>query len=280
MHKQKIISIITIACLCSIILIPIGIVLMWFSTPWKKMLKSILSGVLGILYIALVTLILLLEPSYNTSGVSLPISYNQGYTAFEQSTKSPSKQKDSDEEQKNTKEEKSKKKTESEDEGKNITGIKKSSGTRKLNQASLSLLFFLLIFLLIIRQNLKAKKKTGYENPYVDTGLYKLPLSDDAKIPMVHFLRLKLNPSEKILFATETNKKDDEGDFVVTNQRIAFFSLSERGEIPLKNLESVSSVSNTVIQLISGDRKYFFFLPESQVKYALAIIRWAFKKIS
>jgi len=29
-----------------------------------------------------------------------------------------------------------------------------------------------------------------------------------------------------------------------------------------------------------GEQKYYIFLPESQMKYALAIVRWAFSRIA
>ena len=161
--------------------------------------------------------------------------------------------------------------------------MKKQSG-RTLGRSFYVFLFFLIILILILWRNFHgAAKKDVYENPYVDTNLYKLPLADDAKIPLVHFLRLKLNPEEKILFATETVQKDNEGDFVVTNQRAVIFSKTGASEIPLSSLTAVLSVSNSVMQLTNngeeGEQKAYVFLPESQMKYALAIVRWAFSKV-
>jgi hypothetical protein len=128
---------------------------------------------------------------------------------------------------------------------------------------------------------LKAKKKKGgYENPYVDTTQYKLPLVEDAKMPMVHFLKLKMNAGEKIYYATETVQKDNQGDFVVTNQRVVVFGKSGDYEFPMNALTAVSSVSNSVMLLTCGDRKYYIFMPENQMKYALAVIRWAYSKVT
>ena len=161
--------------------------------------------------------------------------------------------------------------------------VKKQSG-RTLGRSFYAFLFFLIILILILWRNFHgAAKKDVYENPYVDTNLYKLPLAEDAKTPLVHFLRLKLNPDEKILYATETVQKDNEGDFVVTNQRAVIFSKTGASEIPLSSLTAVLSVSNSVMQLTNngeeGEQKAYVFLPESQMKYALAIVRWAFSKV-
>ena len=140
-----------------------------------------------------------------------------------------------------------------------------------------------MILLLVLWRNFhSAAKKDDYENPYVDTNLYKLPLADDAKIPLVHFLRLKLNQNEKILYATETTQKDNEGDFVVTNQRAVIFGKEGITELALSDLSAILSISNSVMQVTSdgqeGEQKYYIFLPESQMKYALAIVRWAFSR--
>ena len=83
MQKNKLFSIITIACFCSIVLIPVGLALMWYMTGWKKKRKIIITAAGTLLYGTLVALILLVEPSYNTGGVSLPFKYSGGETAFD-----------------------------------------------------------------------------------------------------------------------------------------------------------------------------------------------------
>ena len=65
---------------------------MWFSTDWKKKRKFLLSGIFTVLYLGIVVLLLLLEPSYNTSGVSVPINYGAGETAYENSIVTPGKE--------------------------------------------------------------------------------------------------------------------------------------------------------------------------------------------
>ena len=284
MQKSKLFSIITIACFCSIVLIPIGLALMWFMTSWKKKRKIIISVAGGLLYTSLVALILLIEPSYNTGGVSLPFKYSGGETAFESSVNpGKSSKKDKKTAPESDKKKKSDKNQEESEEERLPRSVKKQSG-RTLGRSFYVFLFFLVILILILWRNFRgAAKKDLYENPYVDTNLYKLPLADDAKLPLVHFLRLKLNPEEKILYATETVQKDNEGDFVVTNQRVAIFSKGGVCEIPLSSLAAILSVSNSVMQLTSngeeGEQKAYVFLPESQMKFALAIVRWAFSKV-
>ncbi len=284
MQKSKLFSIITIACFCSIVLIPVGLALMWFMTSWKKKRKIIITAAGTVLYSSLVALILLVEPSYNTGGVSLPFKYSGGETAFESSVNpGKSSKKDKKAAPESDKKKKSDENKENTDEERLPRSVKKQSG-RTLGRSFYVFLFFLIILILILWRNFHgAAKKDVYENPYVDTNLYKLPLADDTKTPLVHFLRLKLNPDEKILYATETVQKDNEGDFVVTNQRAVIFSKTGASEISLSSLTAVLSVSNSVMQLTSngeeGEQKAYVFLPESQMKYALAIVRWAFSKV-
>ena len=284
MQKNKLFSIITIASFCSIVLIPVGLALMWFMTSWKKKRKIIITAAGTVLYSSLVALILLVEPSYNTGGVSLPFKYSGGETAFESSVNpGKSSKKDKKTAPESDKKKKSDENKENTDEERLPRSVKKQSG-RTLGRSFYAFLFFLIILILILWRNFHgAAKKDVYENPYVDTNLYKLPLAEDAKTPLVHFLRLKLNPDEKILYATETVQKDNEGDFVVTNQRAVIFSKTGASEIPLSSLTAVLSVSNSVMQLTSngeeGEQKAYVFLPESQMKYALAIVRWVFSKV-
>ena len=285
MQRDKVLSIITIICFCSIVLIPLGLALMWFMTAWKKKRKIIITGAGSLLYIAIVAFILLLEPSYNTGGVSLPFKYSGGETAYDAPANPgrPSK-KEKKISPASDKKQKSEKSSDEPYEERLPRSVKRQSG-RSLGRAFYVFLFFLVILILVLWRNFRAAgKKTGYENPYVDTNLYKLPLTAESKTPLVHFQRLKLNQNEKILYATETVQKDNEGDFVVTDKRVAIFSKTGTSELPLSSLTAVLSVSNSVMQLTAageeGEQKYYIFLPENQMKYALAIVRWAFGKIA
>ena len=275
MQRDKIISIITIACFASVVFIPIGIVLACFFTDWSKKRKIIISAISGVVYVVIVTLLLVLEPVNNgDGGVVLPFGSGEGTVAIENGQKRKSKGNEILETE-NQIEEKNEEQDEQKEE---IRKKPKKVETRRLGRAGFSVLFFLLMLFLIIWQNLKAKNKRQVENPYVDTELYRLPLHSGSKMPMVHFLRLRLHENEVIYYATETNKKDDEGDLVVTNERIVIYSATENVEIPLGELEGVASVTNTVIQIFTEEKKYYVFMDASQIKYALAVIRWAYKK--
>ena len=283
MQRDKVFSIITIACFCTILLIPIGLALMWFQTKWKTKRKIIITSAGSLLYIAIVAFVLLLEPSYNTGGVSLPFKYSGGETAYEASANPgrPSK-KDKKVSPASDKKQKSDSEQSEAEEERVPRSVKKQSG-RALGRGFYIFLFFVIVMILILWRNFRsAGKKDEYENPYVDTNLYKLPLADDAKMPLVHFLRLKAAQGEKILYATETVQKDNEGDFVVTDKRVVIFSKTGTTEVPLTALSAVLSVSNSVMQLIAsgeeGEQKYYVFLPESQMKFALAIVKWAYSK--
>ena len=285
MQRDKVLSIITIICFCSIVLIPLGLALMWFMTAWKKKRKIIITGAGSLLYIAIVAFVLLLEPSYNTGGVSLPFKYKGGETAYD-APANPGRlnRKEKKISPVSDKKQKSEKSAENPDEERLPRSVKKQGG-RVLGRSFYVFLFFFIISILVLWRNFRAAgKKSDYENPYVDTNLYKLPLTEDAKIPMVHFLRLKTNPGERILYATETTQKDNEGDFVVTDKRTVIFSKTGTKEIPLSSLSAVLSVSNSVMQLTvageEGEQKHYIFMPASQMRYALAIVRWAFGKIA
>jgi len=95
---------------------------------------------------------------------------------------------------------------------------------------------------------------------------------------MVHFLRLELNENEKLNFATETNQKGNEGNFVVTNQRAVIFSVQENVEIPLEAITGISSATSTVLVIATTEKKYYVFMPENQMKYAIAVLKWTAKK--
>lgn len=266
--KTRAASIISIACFISILFIPIGIVTMLYMTNWKKKLKIILSAGLTVLYAALVYFFLILEPANVSGGLKLPVKTTGTSQVVVTDTENDLSQDNQ-------------KQTEDEDEPE----LKLPKVTRKRQKSGpgrtfYTVMFFLFMLFLIIWQNIKnSKKKSVYENPYVDTGKYKLPLADDARMPMVHFLKLRMNANEKIYYATETTQKDNQGDFVVTNQRVVVFSAGGDYEFPLEALTAISSVSNSVMLLTSGERKYYIFMPENQMKYALAVVRWAVSKL-
>ena len=277
MQRNKTFSIITIICFCSVIFIPIGLVLMWYSTQWSKKRKFILSGIMTIVYIAIVCFLMLFEPNQSGSGSGLPFGngnqnvesqyeseHHKSSKKAKQSGANPSAKENEDIFQK---------------ENSKLPKKVQKGESKALGKSFYTIMFFLFMLFIIIWQNLKAKKKTGnYENPYVDTKKYKLPLDANFKIPTVHFTKIELEENEKIIFATETTQKNQEGDFVVTDKRIIVLGKSENYEIPLQELASVSSVTNSVMQITSGTQKYYIFVPENQMKFAVATVHWILEK--
>ena len=269
MSKSKLFSIITIACFVSILCIPIGIVLMIYYTSWKKKTKVILTLSLTAFYAALFAFFFLIKPAYNTSGVGLPFGSNSGYTAFDSGSSaggrsggglsSSGKPKDNP------------------SGGERLPKKVKEGQGKKSKSFIYPILFFLFMLLLIVWQNIRSKGKSNYENPYVDTNKYKLPLAPDSKMPMVHFLHLDLHEGEKIYFATETNQKDNEGNLIITNQRVAILSKTQNEDIIIGTVTSVASTTSTVMCITAQEKKYYIFLHENQIKYALAVLKWAAK---
>ncbi|MCI6187990.1 MAG: hypothetical protein MR739_12625 [Spirochaetia bacterium] len=278
MQRNKTFSIITIICFCSVIFIPIGLVLMWYSTQWSKKRKFILSGIMTIVYVAIICFLMLFEPNQSGSGSGLPFGNgNQNVESQYESEKQKSAKKA-------TQSGANPSAKENEDifqkENSKLPKKVQKGESKALGKSFYTIMFFLFMLFIIIWQNLKAKKKTdSYENPYVDTKKYKLPLDANFKIPTVHFTKIELDENEKIIFATETTQKNQEGDFVVTDKRIIVLGKSENYEILLQELSAVSSITNSVMQISSDERKYYIYVPENQMKYAIAIVRWAYAQI-
>ena len=275
MSKSKLFSIVTIACFVSILCIPIGIVLMLYYTQWKKKTKIILTLALTAFYAGLIALVFFVHPAYNTSGLSLPFGSNSGYTAFDSGSGAKGG---------------GSKKSSSAAKGKNQNNQNQSNSERvpksvQQGEGKVSskiiypILFFGFMLLLIIVQNMRNKGKSKYENPYVDTNKYKLPLTPDSHLPMVHFLKLEQNEGEKIYYATETTQKGNEGNLAITNQRVAILTLTDGVEIPIDCVVSASATTSTVMTIGAKfddvEKKYYVFMPENQMKYAIAVLKWA-----
>ena len=277
MQRNKTFSIITIICFCSVIFIPIGLVLMWYSTQWSKKRKFILSGIMTIVYIAIVCFLMLFEPNQSGSGSGLP--FGKGNQNVESQYESEHHKSSKKVKQSGTNPSGNEQKDNFPKEKEKLPKKVQKGESKALGKSFYTIMFFLFMLFIIIWQNLKAKKKTGnYENPYVDTKKYKLPLDANFKIPTVHFTKIELEENEKIIFATETTQKNQEGDFVVTDKRIIVLGKSENYEIPLQELATVSSVTNSVMQITSGTQKYYIFVPENQMKFAVATVHWILEK--
>ena len=277
MQRNKTFSIITIICFCSVIFIPIGLVLMWYSTQWSKKRKFILSGIMTIVYVAIICFLMLFEPNQSGSGTGLP--FGKGNQNVESQYESEHDKSSKKAKQSGTNPSGNEQKDNFPKEKEKLPKKVQRGESKALGKSFYTIMFFLFMLFIIIWQNLKAKKKTGnYENPYVDTKKYKLPLDANFKIPTVHFTKIELEENEKIIFATETTQKNQEGDFVVTDKRIIVLGKSENYEIPLQELATVSSVTNSVMQITSGTQKYYIFVPENQMKFAVATVHWILEK--
>lgn len=277
MQRNKTFSIITIICFCSVIFIPIGLVLMWYSTQWSKKRKFILSGIMTIVYVAIICFLMLFEPNQSGSGSGLP--FGKGNQNVESQYESEPDKSSKKAKQSGTNPSGNEKEDNFPKEKEKLPKKVQKDESKALGKSFYTIMFFLFMLFIIIWQNLKAKKKTGnYENPYVDTKKYKLPLDANFKIPTVHFTKIELEENEKIIFATETTQKNQEGDFVVTDKRIIVLGKSENYEIPLQELATVSSVTNSVMQITSDTQKYYIFVPENQMKFAVATVHWILEK--
>ena len=277
MDRKKVFSIITIVCFASIIFIPIGLVLMCYFTDWKRKKKVIIGAIMTVLYILPVVIILNLQPANNTSGVNLPGNFDAGSTQFESNGKS---RVDPDGEYELVDGiGKSEIENPEDLEGMTLPSTIKKEGRNKASRWLFPVIFFVIMLILIIIQNIKsAKHPDGYDNPYVDVKKYKIPIEDESSFPTVHYLKINHNPGELIFYATETIEKDNEGDFVVSNQRVVISNKRGTVSYEIKELTVASSVSNNVMMLASGNEKNYIFLPENQMKYALGIVRYAYKK--
>lgn len=288
MQRKKVFSIITIACFASIIFIPIGLVLMFYFTDWKKKSKIITGAVMTVLFISVAVLLSRLDAakSKNVSSEKSAISMeyvsgngNGEYNIDENGNIPGDVQVTAKGGNDKTDKSKSSGSYTSKNETRELPSTIKKSNNKKQARWLFPLLFFLTMLLIIIIQNIRSmKKRTSYDNPYVDVKKYKLPLDDNSVLPMVHFLKLNTNKGETILYATETNQKDNEGNFVITNERVVIYNKTSTVSYKINELTTASSISDTVMLLTAGNEKNYLFLPDSQMKYALGVIRYAYNK--
>ena len=161
--SKNVTSIITIVCLASIILIPIGLAVMWTSTKWKTKLKVILSSVLGPLYIAGIIFMLLFEPADNKNGLPLPIQYSEGQSQTDSLITTKGENLELPENDNNNSRKKSKdKKNQSEPDEEQLPLSLKRNKNGKSGRLFYSILFFLFMLFLIIWQNIRNNKKPRY----------------------------------------------------------------------------------------------------------------------
>ena len=154
MQRNKTFSIITIICFCSVIFIPIGLVLMWYSTQWSKKRKFILSGIMTIVYVAIVCFLMLFEPNQSGSGSGLPFGngnqnvesqyeseHHKSSKKATQSGANPSAKENEDIFQK---------------ENSKLPKKVQKGESKALGKSFYTIMFFLFMLFIIIWQNLKA----------------------------------------------------------------------------------------------------------------------------
>ena len=115
----------------------------------------------------------------------------------------------------------------------------------------------------------------GYKNPYVDTNLYKLPLTEKSKLPPVNYPAFKPQNDETLYFATETSQKNNEGVFLITSQRCINKNITQNYEISLKDIKGVKEVSNSAIMIETDKEKNYILLNSTQVKITTEVLNWA-----
>lgn len=135
--------------------------------------------------------------------------------------------------------------------------------------------FIFILGVLIIRKNVsKGTITTTYVNPYVNTNLYKLPITVKTKFPAVNFPKITLQDDEKLLFAGPTNQKDNEGDFAITNTRVVIYTLSGQTEFSIFKIDSVSTVTSSVFMITEEGKKHYIFMDESLVQISVQILKF------
>lgn len=273
-ESLSLLEIIIIACFISLVFSPVGLFLMWWKGKWAKKTKVILSAVFGILFLVLVSLLVALNiKSEGGSGSgSSHFGLEQEYGGSGESGKKSE----------NYKPRPSKANKNQEATTGNSSKSPAPSMIESLKRSRLPyiILFIVIIAACIIVRNLKGIGKTPSDNPYVNTSLYKIPIPEDFVFPQVHYTKLPLQNEEKILFATSAEQKENPGDIIVTDKRFVFLGKKGKLEFPLYELSAISSLSNTALLLTAGEKQHYFFVRDTQMRFVLQIVRWAFAKYS
>lgn len=265
-------DIIVLACFISLVFSPVGIGLMWWKSKWTKKVKIIISGAFAVLYALIIFLIVIFNTNpHSGSGSGAPYfgleqeyevgGGSSGKTGEYKPRKSSSRSKGDGSERSNAQ-------------------VPSESFIEKAGKSRVTyiLIFVLIMVILIAWRNLKGGTRNISENPYVDTKKYKIPIPDGFEFPQVHYTKVTLQEGETLLYATTAEQKANTGDIVVTNKRFIFVSKKDALDMTLGELSSISSVSNTTLLLNVGTKSYYFFVQDTQMRFVLAITRWAYEK--
>lgn len=137
------------------------------------------------------------------------------------------------------------------------------------NYVIILLPFLFLLLYIIFTQKFIHKKNNSYLNPFVNTNLYKLPVTDVSKIPHVNCPNFSPEQDETIYFAAETFLKDNEGKIIITNKRVLILNLLERVIIPKTEILNAQTVSQTAIKITTQKEKNYVILNQNDIEYCL-----------
>lgn len=268
-------EIIILACFISLVFSPVGLVLMWLKKcRWSLKVKMILSGAFALVYIlAGVLIFFLFSKPESGSGSGAPFfGIEREYEGGGGSGKNSGKYE--------PKKSSSRKNSSGENINNSQTASQSFAESGKKKSIPVVLLFVLILGIFILMRNLKEIKSKGDDNPYVNTRLYKTPIPEGFEFPVVRYTKLPLKEEEKILFACPAEQKDNAGDIIVTDRRFVFLGKKNTLNLPLKTLSAISSVSNTAFLLTAEDVQHYFFVRDTQMRFVLQIVRWAYAKAS
>lgn len=272
-------EIIILACFISLIFSPVGLFLMWWKFKsgrkcrWCLKTKIIVSAVCAAVYALVILLFVFLNASPSAGAGSgapffgLEQEYDGGGGNGNKSGEYKPK--------------KSSSKSNGKGSSQTMTQMPQESFMEKAGKSRVTyiLLFVAIMVALIVWRNLKSGTSAASENPYVDTTKYKIPVPDGFEFPQVHYSKITLDGDEKILYATTAEQKTNAGDIVVTNKRFLFVSKKDALDLQLGELSSISSMSNTALLLNVGEKSYYFFVQDTQMRFVLSITRWAYEKL-
>ena len=267
-ERFSLFEIIIIACFISLIFSPVGIALMWIKSHWSKKIKIIVSGGFAFLYLLLIVLFTVLTSTSESGGGG-----GKPFIGIEMNSDSGGGYGNSQEYKPKSKSSKSNKKGSE----KSNTSTASESFVQEVTKSRwfYVLLLFAIMLAIIIFRNIKwngAPKNSS--NPYVDISLYKIPIPEDFVFPEIKFSKYSPKPDERICFATPAEVKTNPGDIVITDKQFLFLGKKENYNFALNELTAIYSLSNTTLSLSVGEKTYYFFIPDTQMRFVLQIVRY------
>lgn len=278
-ERLSLYEIIILACFISLIFSPAGLFLMWWKFKsgrkcrWSLKTKIFVSAVCAAVY-ALVTLLFVFLNASPSAGSGSGAPFFGLEQEYDGGGGNGSKNGE-------YKPKKSSSKSNGKGSSQTTTQMPQESFMEKAGKSRVTyiLLFVAIMVALMVWRNLKSGTSVVSQNPYVNTTKYKIPIPDGFEFPQVHYTKITLEEDEKILYATTAEQKANAGDIVVTNKRFLFVSKKDALDLQLGELSSISSMSNTALLLNAGGKSHYFFVQDTQMRFVLAITRWAYEKL-